>query len=62
MWSGVQEDTTLQPLSGLPPDTSQVMWVPDMFYFEMGFRKFCVFVSGAHNSLWDPAFQESKPG
>lgn len=67
LWSRVQEDTPPQPLASLPPDISQVMKVPDMFlfYFEIGFRKPCVFVCGhvyVHRSLWAPAFQESEPG
>lgn len=33
MWSGSQEDTTLQPLADLSSDTSQVMWLPDRFCF-----------------------------
>lgn len=33
MRSGAQEDTTLQPLAGLPSDTSQVIWLPDTFCF-----------------------------
>lgn len=63
MWSGAQEDTTLQLLAGLPSDIFQVMQLPDvLFYFEMGFGRFCMFACGAHNSLWAPAFRESEPG